>query len=56
MQSGGLCEQLAAENFKTGCSSIAFGATPVWPCGMSKNPTPVTVALPLRSVKWLEEG
>src|SRR5437588_10718724 len=25
----------------TGCSSIAFGATPVWPCLKSKNPTPL---------------
>jgi hypothetical protein len=26
------------------------------PCGMSKKPTPVMFALPLRSVKRLEEG
>jgi hypothetical protein len=32
------------------------GAIPVWPCGMSKKPTPVMFALPLRSVKRLEEG
>jgi hypothetical protein len=25
----------------TGCNSIAFGATPVWPCLKSKNPTPL---------------
>ena len=59
MQSSGFdsyCEQLDAESFKAGCSSIAFGATPVCPCGMSKKPTPMTVPLPLRSVKRLEEG
>jgi hypothetical protein len=48
------CEQLAWENFRTGCSSIAFGATPVCPCGMSKNPTPVTVAVPFKSLKSLD--
>src|SRR5947209_13761270 len=26
---------------RTGCNSIPFGATPVWPCRKSKNPTPV---------------
>jgi hypothetical protein len=45
MQSSTLSvRQLVAKNFSTGCSSIAFGATPVWPGGMSKKPTPVTVA------------
>src|SRR5437763_15095760 len=29
----------------TGCSSIAFPATPVWPWSKSKKATPVTVAL-----------
>jgi hypothetical protein len=29
---------------RTGCSSIAFGATPVWPCLKSKKATPVTRA------------
>ena len=43
-------------NYKPHDSSIALGAMPVCPCGMSKNPTPVMFALPLRSVKWLEEG
>ena len=50
------CEQLDAKNFKTGCSSIAFGAIPVCPCGMSKKPTPVTVALPLSLVNRLDQG
>ena len=50
------CEQLDAKNFSTGCSSIAFGATPICPCEISKNPTPVMFALPPRFVKWLEEG
>src|SRR5205809_4816093 len=44
---------------RIGCSSIAFGATPVWPCLKSKNATPLTTALlhsrtPLRAwVIWL---
>jgi hypothetical protein len=29
---------------RIGCNSIAFGATPVWPCSKSKNATPVTRA------------
>jgi hypothetical protein len=32
-------------NRKTGCSSIAFGATPDWPCLKSKNPTPAICTL-----------
>ena len=48
--------QFVAENFKTGWSSIAFGATPVCPCGMSKNPTPVNVAEPVRWRKSLDGG
>jgi hypothetical protein len=27
---------------RTGCNSMAFGATPLCPCGKSKKPTPVT--------------
>src|SRR5439155_13810881 len=30
----------------TGCSSIPFGAIPVWPCFSSQNPTPVIVTDP----------
>ena len=30
--------------WRIGCSSIAFGATPSWPCWKSKNATPVTRA------------
>src|SRR5258708_1512869 len=35
---------------------MLFGATPVWgvPCFRSKNPTPVTVAVPFRSAKSLD--
>jgi hypothetical protein len=33
-------------NARTGCSSIAFGATPVWPSLKSKKATPVTRAMP----------
>src|SRR3954471_17579666 len=44
------------EKPSTGCSSIAFGATPRWPCLKSKNPTPVTVAVPLRAVNDDEPG
>ena len=36
---------------RTGCSSMAFGATPVCPCLKSKKPTPVSVAVPEIIVK-----
>jgi hypothetical protein len=29
---------------RTGCSSMPLGATPVWPWGLSKKPTPLNVA------------
>lgn len=37
----------------TGCSSISLGACSGWPCGISKNPTPVTVTVSLTVVKVL---
>jgi hypothetical protein len=42
---------LRLPNASTGCSSIAFGATPSWPLSASKKPTPVTVAVPESAVK-----
>lgn len=44
-------EQRARVNTRTGWSSIAFGATPRWPCLESKKPTPVIVAGPWRRAK-----
>jgi hypothetical protein len=41
---GGGVAALRQRKARTGCSSIPFGATPVWPCMKSKNATPVTLA------------
>jgi hypothetical protein len=43
-------------NARIGWSSIAFGATPVWPWLKSKKATPVTVAKPgqLRTARRAE--
>jgi hypothetical protein len=44
------------EKPSTGCSSIAFGATPDWPCQKSKKPTPVIVAVPRSRLTPLCKG
>jgi hypothetical protein len=39
-----------------GCSSMPFGATPVWPWMKSKNATPVSVTVPLMNLKLEVDG
>src|SRR5713226_9641447 len=42
-----LLQFVPQQMLKTECSSMPFGATPVWPCRRSKKPTPVTVTVSL---------
>ena len=39
-----------------GMQSMPLGATPVWPWGLSKKPTPLTVARPLIRLNLTAEG